>query len=377
MLRGLLALERDRAWASSLAGSLRSGERCLADLTDEERQAFEGAPLVELVMERSFAARYGDPQRMVALAETARVLADQLSIKRYGRKVVADFQSRAWVELGNAYRVADRFDAAVAAIGRAAAYASNGTGSPDLVAHILFRWTVLQRDCRVLPDSAAHLRVVIPYFRRAGDWQLLASALIGLALVHENESEPEKAVVVLLKALKLIIRDPESPRLLRLAGMNALAVNLAGAGDFDTAWTVVEGSRRLYRRSGKLNHFRLFWLEGRIAAGQGKSGLAEAKLNTARLAFSRVNLNIQAALVSLDLGLVYARQQRLQELSWLVDDIVRTFRRFRIAKELLASLILLRKSCEKRFSCETLVVQIETIAATLTELAGRASDKAA
>jgi len=159
--------------------------------------------------------------------------------------------------------------------------------------------------------------------------------------------------------------------------MNALAVNLAGAGEFEAASAVLARSRRLYRRSGKLNQYRLCWLEGKIAEGLGKSGSAEAKFNTARLAFARVGKHYDSALVSLDLGLVYARQERHSELIWLVDDMVRTFRALKIARELIASLMLLRKSCEKRFSRETLCVQIETIAATLTELVGRDGGKAA
>jgi tetratricopeptide (TPR) repeat protein len=371
VLRGLLALERDRAQASRLFALLQSGERSFEDLTEEEYKALAGVPLVELVMQRSFAARYSDPERMIALAKTARVLADHLSVRRYGRKLVADFRARAWAELGNAYRVGDKLKAAGEAFSHAVAYAKNGTGSSTLTAHILHRWSVLQGACRDLPEAADILKLIIPYFRQAGKQEALVSALIGLAGVYEDESEPEKAIVVILEALKLIVPDPGSPRLLLLAGFNALAVNLAGVGDFETAWAILQKTRRLYRRSEKLNRYRLSWLEGKIAAGLGKSGLAEAKLNVARLAFRRVPLHYESALVSLDLGLVYARQRRHQELIWLVNDMVKTFRVLGIAREVLASLILLRKSAEKRFSPESLCVLIESIAATLTELAGR------
>jgi tetratricopeptide (TPR) repeat protein len=377
VLRGLLALERDRAKASSLSGQLQSGERTLGSLTEEERKAFEGAPLVELAMERSWASRYDDPQRMISLAETARVLADNLSVRRYGRKVVADLRARAWTELGNAYRVADKPGAAESALRCAATFVNQGTGNLKLMVHILYRWSAVLRETRALPDSAEILKLVIPYFRRMGDYETLPSALIGLGLVYEQENEPEKAVLVILQALRLMVPDPENPRLLLLSGISALAVNLAGAGEFEAARIVLASSRRLYRRSGKLNQYRLCWLEGKIAEGLGKSGSAEAKFNTARLAFRRVGKHFDSALVSLDLGLVYARQERHQELIWLVDEMVRTFRALKIARELIASLILLRKSCEKRFSRETLCVQIETIAATLTELSSRVADEAA
>jgi len=298
VLRGLLALERDRAMASSLVASLQAGERRFVDLTEEERKSLEGAPLVELVMQTSFGFRYSDPAKMVALAKTARVLADHLSVKRYGRRIVADFRARAWAELGNAYRVGDNFDAAGAALRCAVACARSGTGSPKLAAYILHRWSVYLRASRVLPESAEIFKLIIPYFWQAGDRESLVSALIGLGLVYEEESEPEQAVVVLLQALRLLIPDPGSPRLLLLSGMHSLALNLASAGEFLSAWAILQKTRRLYRRSGKLNQYRLCWLEGKIAAGLGRTGLAEAKLNTARLAFRRINLNFMSALAS-------------------------------------------------------------------------------
>src|SRR4029079_5689649 len=76
VLRGLLALEQDRAKASPLVASLQSGERSLESLTEEERNLLAGAPLVELVMARSWAVRYDEPQEMIALAQPARVLAN-------------------------------------------------------------------------------------------------------------------------------------------------------------------------------------------------------------------------------------------------------------------------------------------------------------
>ena len=259
----------------------------------------------------------------------------------------------------------------------AVACAKQGTGNLKLMVHLLYYWSVVLRETRALPDSAETLKLIIPYFRWLGDHESLLSALIDLGLVYEQENEPEKAVMVILQALKRLIPDPESPRLLLLSGISCLAVNLAGAGEFEAAKVALASSRRFFRRAGKLNQFRLCWLEGKVAAGLGTNGSAEAKFNTARLAFRRVGKHYDSALVSLDLALLYAHQERHPELIWLVDDMVRTFRALKIARELIASLILLRKSCEKRFSSETLCVQIETIAATLTELVGRDGGKAA
>ncbi|MBW8879720.1 MAG: hypothetical protein JF614_32710 [Acidobacteria bacterium] len=199
--------------------------------------------------------------------------------------------------------------------------------------------------------------------------------MLSLGLVYEHAHEPERAVVVILEALRCI--SGEGPRPLLLAGLHTLAVNLADCGEYGSARVLLERTRRLYRRSGKLNQLRLSWLEGKIAEGLGELGLAEAKYNTARLAFRREGLNYDSALVSLDLALLLARQERRGELAWLVDDQVRTFRSLGIARELIASLTLLKRSCEKDLSGEILAAQVETIAVTLAELLGREGGKAA
>jgi hypothetical protein len=155
---------------------------------------------------------------------------------------------------------------------------------------------------------------------------------------------------------------------LRLQAYNALVDNLVGAGLYRLARILLKRTRRIYRRSGKLNMYRLYWLEGRIAFGLREDRVAEGKFNTARLAFINVGKNYDAARVGLDLALLLVRQERRQETSWLIGDMVQNFRAQRIGREVIASLALLKRSCESKRSVEALSLQIESIAATLTEL---------
>lgn len=208
------------------------------------------------------------------------------------------------------------------------------------------------------------LEDVAEYHWRERDEEALVRALLGRALVEEESHEPVKAVGAVLEALDHM--SWFSP--LRLSAYNILVDNLIGAGFYPLARRLLERTRRIYRRAGKLNKYRLCWLEGRIAFGLGEDRVAEGKFNTARLAFMRVSKTYDAARVGLDLALLLVRQERRQETSWLINDILRTFRAQRIAREVIASLVLLKRSCEARRSVEALTGQIETIAATLTEL---------
>ncbi|HEX4959746.1 MAG TPA: hypothetical protein VF173_02825 [Thermoanaerobaculia bacterium] len=298
------------------------------------------------------------------MAETGRLLAESLRIRRYGRKVKADLCARAWTELANAYRVADDFGASESAFDFAGAWAQQGTGSPSLAVHIKWRHSALLREQRRFEEAMDLLEDVAEYHWRERDEEALVRALLGRALVEEESHEPVKAVGAVLEALDHM--SWFSP--LRLSAYNILVDNLIGAGFYPLARRLLERTRRIYRRAGKLNKYRLCWLEGRIAFGLGEDRVAEGKFNTARLAFMRVSKTYDAARVGLDLALLLVRQERRQETSWLINDILRTFRAQRIAREVIASLVLLKRSCEARRSVEALTGQIETIAATLTEL---------
>jgi len=78
VVRGLVALESDRERASPLVAQLRDGQRCWSELSEEEKALLQGAPLIDWVLDRSFALRYDNPDEMVALAETGRLLAESL-----------------------------------------------------------------------------------------------------------------------------------------------------------------------------------------------------------------------------------------------------------------------------------------------------------
>ena len=201
-----------------------------------------------------------------------------------------------------------------------------------------------------------------------------AESLVGLtdqrrldeALVHGKAHPPKQAILMLLESLSQV--EPESDE--RLAVIHALAINLVEAGFPEMARRVVDANERLYRRrrAGKLYALRRVWLEGKIAFALGEWGAAEAKLNTARLAFGHAGRGYEAALSGLDLAQVYARQQRHRETVWLVEDLVRTLRTRRVAREAIAALDLLKSACEKGQPPDILLAHIETIAVTIDEL---------
>ncbi|HSG38442.1 MAG TPA: hypothetical protein VLE27_02295, partial [Thermoanaerobaculia bacterium] len=94
----------------------------------------QGAPLFEALLERSWSLRHESPEQMVRLADWARLLSEQLKPEELGECQVADCQCRAWMELGNAHRVADNLEAAEKALGRATELFLEGTRDELLAA---------------------------------------------------------------------------------------------------------------------------------------------------------------------------------------------------------------------------------------------------
>lgn len=370
--RGLMALEEDRAQAEPILAELRRGDRQWRELTASERRVLSRGPLVDYLLEKGFAARFQDPQRMVSLAKAACAVAQGLSTKRYGRAVVTDIRARVWAELANAHRVVDDFEAASAAFAQAQTLAGGGTGSPLLVARVSELMASYLADLRRFSEAISLLEEAQDLYGRCNERAGVERSLLGLAHMLTQANEPERAVIAYLRALRRMRPDSEN----LLAPIHGLALNLVESGHCDLAQSLLRRHHRLYRRGGRLNEFRRFWLEGKIAIGLHEYGKAEAKLNTARLAFRRVDQFFDSALVSLDLSWIYAKEGRRREVIWLVDDMLRTFAALGIARESFASLILLKKSCEQHRPVEALCGQIESLVKLLPELAPRRGKKA-
>jgi tetratricopeptide (TPR) repeat protein len=362
-VRGQLALARDRAKAEPLLAKLRGGSRW-EDLLPRERRALSRGPLVEYLLEASLSFRFSDPVQMVDLASAACAVADRLDRRRYGRALVADFRARAWAELGNAYRAAGDFEAAGRALRQAQKLAGQGTRSASLLALLSELMGTYCVALRKFQEAIAFLEQARDSYQECKDKKGLERTLLMLAHTLGVANEPERAVITYLTAFRQM--SPDSGNWLVL--IHGLATYLVECGFSDLANSLVRRHQRLYKRSGRLNWYRLFWLQGRIATGLHEYGRAEGLLQIARHAFARVNRIYEASLVSLDLAWVYAQEGRRKEVILLVDQVLRSFKSLGIAREAYASLALLRKSCEQQRSAEVLCVQIEALAKLLPEL---------
>lgn len=99
-------------------------------------QTARGMASFHSLLERCRSLRFDDPKKMVDLTLLATMAAAQLNPRRHDPREIADCQCRAWIELGNAYRVADKLDDAGHALDHAAELLGEGTGDEGLEARL-------------------------------------------------------------------------------------------------------------------------------------------------------------------------------------------------------------------------------------------------
>jgi hypothetical protein len=125
-----------------------------------QAQALHGWPLCEALLRKSYELRFSDPKRMLALADSAAAVAKHIRPEKYPWPgLLADLRARAFAELGNAYRINDRFPEADTAFGQARDYLEEGTGDLFLQARVLDLLASLRSAQRRLArDSASGFR---------------------------------------------------------------------------------------------------------------------------------------------------------------------------------------------------------------------------
>lgn len=298
----------------------------------------------EALLDRCRAVRHDDPARMVDSARFATFLADRLDPRRYGVKRLADLRCRAWTEMANAYRVADRLREAQEALDTAAECYLAGTAHELLGARLLDIQASLDADRRRFPDTFESLDVVHAVHLRHGDSHLAGRALLKKGLFVGYNGAPEGAVALLEQGLSMIDakRDPG----LLAGAQHNLVLMLVECGRLEEAREWLRNDR--FGDSGRVARLRVSWLEGRIEAGLGNLTRAEEIFAEVRLGLAEVGLPYKAAICSLELAAVHLRQERLSDGRLRALEAIEVFTKMNVEREVLATLIVLRDAFEQQ-----------------------------
>ncbi len=325
---------------------------------DEVPFYLQGLPLCEALLERSWALRHEDPDQMVQLAQAATLLADRLVSDELSSEDLVDLRCRAWMELGNAYRVADELESAEDALGRAALLLEKGTKDDFLAARFFTAQASLDVARRNFAVACTAQGLVADVYRRLGDEHLAGRALIMKGIFTGYWGDAEQAIHFVQLGLSSVDerRDPG----LVFAALQCKARLLVDCG------RLVEARRALWdlRTSnpdmgGRVNELKVRWLEGQIFVGLRQLDHAENALRQVKHGFGEAGLQYKSALAGLELAAVMLRRNRHEEAAELALECTGVFLSLGIHREVIASILVLRKAAEMR--CLTLALLQQVI----------------
>jgi len=297
------------------------------------------------LLERCQALRNDDPRQMVDLARLAVSIAGRLSPERYGAAQVADFRCRAWIELGNAWRAADRLDEAERALGEAAELLREGTGDLLLEARLFDVQASLFADRRHFDAALEALDTVHALYLALGDRHLAGRALLSKGVYTRFAGDPEEALRLLQEGAA-DIDETRDPALAWLAVHNQ-ADFMVDCGRFREARTLLARNRwRLGGTPQGVKALKLRWVEGRIHAGLGELDRAEQAFLDVRQGFEEAELPYTAATLLLEVAILDLRRGRVAPAREAVLEAVEVFTTLKIRREVLAAVLLLQRSFE-------------------------------
>jgi tetratricopeptide (TPR) repeat protein len=305
-----------------------------------------GLGVYEALLARSWAVRFDDAQEMCRLAEAAVEAAARFSPRTHGARPVADLRARAWGELANACRVADRLREAKKAFGQAFAFVQRGTGDPLLRARLLDLEASFFGTLREFASAQGRLDLVPELYRQAGEPHLAGRTLITRAVYVAYSGNPEEALRLIQEGLGLI--DPDREPDLVVAALHNQLGHLIDLGQFQKAKRLLFESRERFRSCGRISGLKLRGLEGQISYGLERWTSAEIAFREVREGFKQAGLVFAHALMCLYLAMTLLRQGRIDEAEKEVLAASKVFFSLQIHREILGSVLLLKEAAEMR-----------------------------
>jgi tetratricopeptide (TPR) repeat protein len=312
--------------------------------------------LCQLLLRKSREAGFEDPTAAVNFANLAVQISAHLG-DVYHPEWVKDLRARALAQLGNARRVLGELRSADDVFRCSEAFLAEGTGDPRLRAEILDLESSLRRAQRKLKQALHLLKEALAIYRAEEDQHGVGKVLLKLAKVHQEMGDLD-ASIKLLKKHSSEIKATADPDLIAYSQFNLLTC-LVDAKRYEEAEQLLPEVEQLFSaREQPLNFVRLGWAKANIAFGLNRIPEAEAGFLDVQQAFLERGMAYDAALVSLDLALVYLRESKLSDLKKLAGDLVVLFESRDVHREALGALYLFQKACEEERITEMAVSQL-------------------
>jgi tetratricopeptide (TPR) repeat protein len=299
----------------------------------------------ELLLDAAREWGFQEPGRALDLSKLGVEIAERLDPGVYGQARVHDIAARAWGSLGNAQRIRSDFQMAEKCFAQAERRLREGTGDPVEKAQVLLFKASLFGNQQRFREAFRLLDRVVAIGLRCEDSHLEGKALITRGFLLGLAGDPEAAIRHLTEGLQKV--DPASDPRLVVAAQHNLTLYLAESGRYGEALRLLQSARPLYHQVGdQMSILRLRWLEGKIASALGHYKEAEEFLRGVHRELIERELGYDAALLSLDLATIYAREGRTAEMRRLAEEMLPIFKSRDIHREAFAALFVFQKAAE-------------------------------
>ncbi len=328
----------------------------LSLVTDDE--TFQIWGVCQLLLKESLDAAFEDPGRAINFAELGVKVAQSLG-DAYDPYWVLDLRARAYAYLGNAQRVLGELRSAETAFREAEAFlARSMTGNEIVRAEVIYLKSSLRRAQRRLGESGEMVEQALAIYRQQDDPQGLGNTLLKRAKLLEELGDTEGAIASLREAVD--ISEPLSR--LGLYSRHNLVLCMTLAGRYEEADQLMSEVRETFDRGGRpLDLLRLRWTEAKISRGQGRLREAEESFRQVQDEFLARGMGYDAALVSLDLAILFAQEHRTEDLKRLAAEILQVFESRDVHREAVATLILFQSACDEERLSADLATQLATV----------------
>jgi tetratricopeptide (TPR) repeat protein len=304
-----------------------------------------GLGVCEALLSRSWALRYEDPRQMCELARAAVEITHDLDAEVLSPWTIADWAARAWGEMANALRVADRLREAKVAFEEAYGFFQKGSGEPRVLIRLLDLEASLLGTLREFRAALDRLAQLASLYRVAGEDHLAGRTLITQALYTYYQGSTEAAYALLEEGISLV--DPDrDPSLLPVIAHNRLLI-LVECGRFPDAERLLADLRSHPESEGRIGLLKLRSLEGEIRYGLGDPASAEAAFREVREGFQELDMSFAAAIQGLFLAMALMRQGKTEAAVQETLTAATLFHSLSIHRELLGTVLLLQEVIEK------------------------------
>lgn len=253
------------------------------------------------------------------------------------RPAAFELQAEAWGCLANARRVAGELQRCASLWRWAFQYAGSSSQASGLRALLLDMKASWRRDQRHYVEAARLLQEAAQLYGALADHEGLARVRLKLGTVFRQEGQLSEAFQEVSEALRSAARASDG--CLFFLALHQHALILSDLGQKQRALVLAEKIEPFYFVfTGEIFRLRGLWLKGKLHSSQRQWRKAERYLHRVRLGFLGKDLLYDAALVALDLALVYAEQGQYLRVRRLAGEMYPVFRAQQIPRESAATL---------------------------------------